>query len=214
MIGPVDFGFLTYTRASRTMLGADHYITGLAVEEDAEGECLRVHDPAGSPHALLPVADLVEAWRAERIGYKRAPFTLRAAFRSERSASLVQMIERTLPVAREHLAAAAAERGPRSFGGSHALRRLAEDLRAAEGNVPAGLERNLLGFALPTVTRRTVDASRFAEAADRADAARLLDRQARSWGRALSKASRQTWGSVADTLDELAVAEEAVTTAL
>lgn len=123
------------------------------------------------------------------------------------------MMAQVLPVARHHLREAAETRGPDKFGGAHALRQLASDLRRADG-VPHDLERHLLGFSLPTVARRTVDASRFAELAGRSEAAAALECQARLWGSALSWAARQQWGWTADAIEKLALLEEEITATL
>src|SRR5262249_12813548 len=77
LVGPLDFGFLSYSPHARPLAGADHYVVALALEADH----LLLHDPAGVPYAVLPVPDLLEAWRAERVGYKRGPYTLRTDFR-------------------------------------------------------------------------------------------------------------------------------------
>src|SRR5688572_1058337 len=69
-IGPVDIGCLTYKPGARGPSGSDHFILLYAMDE-AE---VRLHDPAGFPHVSLPFDDLEQAWRAEKIGYRRGAF--------------------------------------------------------------------------------------------------------------------------------------------
>ncbi len=86
LIGPVDFGYLSYSPASRHMAGADHYVMALALEQDH----VVVHDPAGYPYAVLPMPDFLEAWQAEHIGYRQGQYTLRSCFREERQVARME----------------------------------------------------------------------------------------------------------------------------
>ena len=52
-VGPLDYGELTYHPNRAYMIGSDHYVTVLAIEDDT----VRVHDPGGHPFATLPIAD-------------------------------------------------------------------------------------------------------------------------------------------------------------
>jgi len=205
LAGPVDFGYLSYSPASRQMAGADHYVLVLALERDH----VLVHDPAGYPYAVLPLADFQQAWQAERIGYRQGPYTLRACFRHQRQVSRQEVIAQTLPLARALVCADPA--GPTSFGGSQALRQLGAALR---DGVSAGLEGHLLGFSLPTAARRTTDAARLVDVGGRPDLAAILDREAVLWGQALSLAARQQWSEVAQRVDRLAVLEDELSVAL
>jgi hypothetical protein len=158
---------------------------------------------------MLPLPDLLEAWRAKRVGYRRGAYTLRARFRQERHVSRREAIERTLPLARANVRMTPG--GPEQYGGSHALARLAAGPR---GEVSAGLERNLLGFSLPTAARRAVDAAGFLAEGGQQDAAEVMNRQAMLWGQAVSAAARQCWEDTAQILDELADAERSLATTL
>ena len=206
LIGPVDFGYLSYSPASGRMAGADHYIMALAFHHHDE---VLVHDPAGYPYAILPVADLLAAWKAERIHYRQGSYTLRGCFRRERSVSRQDVIQRTLPLARALMRSKPIE--PTSFGGAEALRHLAEWLRT---QVPAVLRNNLLGFSLPTAARRAADAARFLEEGEQPEAAGLMEREAILWGKALSLAARDQWAEVALAIDELAAVEHELECAL
>lgn len=205
LVGPVDCGSLSYSPHAPYMAGADHYVVALALEADG----LLLHDPAGAPYAVLPVPDLLAAWRAERIGYKRGAYTLRTAFRQTACVPRRRMIERTLPLARRN--AAADPGGPSEYGGGAALTRLAGALR---GEVAEAEERHLLGFSFPTAARRAVDAAGFLAEGGNRDAAGLLDRQARLWGRVCAAAAQRRWGEVAGIVGDLAEVERGAAAAL
>jgi hypothetical protein len=205
LVGPVDFGYLSYSPHAPRMAGADHYVVALALEPDH----LLLHDPAGAPYAVLPVADLLAAWRAERIGYKRGAYTLRTGFRQTARVSRQRMIERTLPLARRN--AAADPGGPAAYGGGTALDRLADDLRE---EVSGTLDAHLMGFSFPTATRRAVDAAGFVAEGGCPAAGALLDQQARLWGRVCAAAAQHHWSNVAGLVRQLAEVEREVVTVL
>jgi hypothetical protein len=198
MLGPLDFGYLSYSPASEHMPGTDHYVVGLELQDTN----IRVHDPAGYPFAQLPLADFLQAWKAVRIGYRQGPYTLRGCFRRERSVSRRHIIDETLT-----LAGVLMRQTPVAdnlFGGGEALERLADCVR---DNIPESLERNLLGFALPTAARRATDAISFLVEGNRSDAAAVMQEQAVLWGDALSVGARRQWHTLADVLEEIADTE-------
>jgi hypothetical protein len=162
-------------------------------------ESVLVHDPAGYPYAELPLADFLLAWKAERIGYRQGPYTLRGCFRFQRSVPRLEIVERTLA-----LAGALARQtpvAPNVFGGAEAVQRLAHQLRES---IPESLEHNLLGFAIPTAARRTTDAVSFLVEGNRSNAAAIMHDQAVLWGSALSLGARHQWQSLANLLLEIA----------
>lgn len=195
LVGPVDFGYLSYSPASAHMPGTDHYV--VALELRADDIC--VHDPAGYPFAELPLADFLQAWKAERVGYRQGAYTLRGCFRHERLVSRREIIDRTVELA--SVLVRRPPRAPNAFGGAEALEQLARCLR---GNVAESLEYNLLGFSLPTAARRTTDATSFLAEGNWPEAAAIMHAQAVLWGKALSRGARREWQQLADLLLELA----------
>jgi hypothetical protein len=205
VLGPVDFGYLTHHRGSAGMAGFDHYVTAL---ELTDGELL-LHDPAGAPYAVLPVADLLDAWRAERIGWKLGPFTIRSYFVQERSPTRAEMIARAMPAVRAN--ARGGVPGSDRVVGPAAVRHLAAAVRDGP---PEALERRLVVFLLPTVTRRSVDGARFLAEAGMPAAATAMGAAAALWGRSSSAVARREWARAADLLDRVADAEHALAAAL
>ena len=125
-VGMLDMGYLTYAADHENARGADHAIVVLTRRPDA----VVVHDPAGYPAALLPLADFLEAWR--RDVYTGKPYGLWriGAQREWPSADAVR--DRTIAHARELYARAdeAVAPGVMAHFGPQALRLLAADLRA------------------------------------------------------------------------------------
>ena len=166
---------------------------------EVEDEQIRLHDPYGYPYAVVAPSDLLAAWRADRITYKRGPFTLRSRFRQVEHVSREESIARTLPLARSNLIADPG--GPVVFGGLRALAMVAEDLR---GEVPEALAGHLVYFAMPLAARRCLDASAFVHEAGNDVAAWHLERKARRFGEAQSFAVRHQWASVVAIVEQLA----------
>ncbi|MGH2517711.1 MAG: hypothetical protein ACRDHP_18845, partial [Ktedonobacterales bacterium] len=97
LVGPVDLGYLPYNPRARDLAGGDHFVVAL----DCDGSRVLLHDPFGYPYASLTTEELLTAWRAERISYKRRPYTMRSAFQRNETRNRAGMIERTLPLVRE-----------------------------------------------------------------------------------------------------------------
>jgi hypothetical protein len=95
--------------------------------------------------------------------------------------------------------------GPVLFGGSHAVRAFAADLRRADAS---RLRNHLVSFSLPLGARRLLDASRFAEEAGLGEVAGNLERQAHIVGGALGLAVQKRWADLAAAMDVLATTEQ------
>lgn len=205
LVGPVDMGYLSYHPGHHYMAGADHFMAVLAVEDDF----VLLHDPQGYPCALLPHHEFLQAWEAERVPYRTAPYTYRASFQQVEQVSRQTMIARTLPAARANLEADPG--GPVAYGGVRVFAMLAKDLR---GEVPDSLVSHLLHFALPLAARRNLDAAAFMREAGIPGAAACLERQARLFGLAQYSGAHGQWASVADVMEQLAEQESALIAAL
>lgn len=199
LIGPVDQGYLSYYPDYHGAAGYDHYVVALAIEDDQ----VLLHDPGGYPCAILPVNHFLRAWRAESIGYGRGPYTLRSHFRQVHHPSRQEIIQQALPALRQYVQANPG--GPVAYGGVEALKLLANDLR---GTVPASISRSLVWFVLPLASRRSLDAAAFLREAGKAEAAALMERQARLVGQAQSMATAQQWAAVAGVVEQLASLEQ------
>lgn len=205
LAGPLDMGALGYLPHHTQLSGSDHFVIVLAVE----GDRVRVHDPDGYPYAAMPAAEFLRAWKAERVRYARAPYTMRSAFRPLRRPGRDEMIARTLPVVRTNLAADPG--GPDHYGGPRAFRLLAADLRGAVAKRLAG---HLTFFAFPLAARRSHDVAAFLREAGRVEAAGLVERKGRCFGDAQYAGVQERWESAADIMEAVADLEEALIHAL
>ena len=205
LAGPLDMGALGYLPQHAQLSGSDPFVIVLGVE----GDRVRVHDPDGYPYAAMPAAEFLRAWKAERVRYARAPYTMRSAFRQLRRPARDEMIARTLPVVRTNLAADPG--GPDHYGGPRAFRLLAADLRGAVAKRLAG---HLTFFAFPLAARRSHDVAAFLREAGRVEAAGLVERKGRCFGDAQYAAVQERWESAADIMEAVADLEEALIHAL
>jgi hypothetical protein len=149
------------------------------------GDRVLLHDPAGYPFAVLATSELLAAWPADAVDYKRGQYTPRGAFRRVESVYRQEAIKRTLPLIRENVSRDPG--GPVAYGGAHALRLLADDLR---GEVPSPLAANLMHFALPLAARRRLDASSFLREAGKEEVAENMRGQALLFGEAQYRAAQ------------------------
>lgn len=205
LLGPLDNGFLPYYPGYKGEPGGDHYVVALAIE----GEAVRLHDPAGYPYAVAPLADALMAWRADSVEYQHIPYRMRARFRQTEARTRANAIARTLPHIRAHLTADPG--GPIKYGGRRALQLLADDLRGPDA---ARFGPLLTRFHLPLAARRALDAAAFLADAGHPEAAALLDRKARCCGAAQLPAARGDYDAVAVTVDEIAAIHEAIAAVL
>jgi hypothetical protein len=195
LAGPVDMGSLTHMPGHEHMAGSDHFVLVLAID----GDTVRVHDPAGYPYARLPLDDFMRAWRADQVTYGQRPYHMRWNFRQVETVSRAEMMERTLPVIRDHLRAKSIP--PTIYYNGEALRRAAEDVRTA---ITPDMGGFLLHFALPLGARRMNDAADFLHEAGCTDAARTIAAEAACFGESVYPALHGNWEQVAARLDEAA----------
>ena len=144
LVGPVEFGLLSYQPGMGTPIGSDHFVLVIGLDEAT----VTLHDPHGHPYATLPLDAFVAAWRAETVPYPSTPFTMRSGFHRLRDVDVTTAISDTLPDAVRWLEA--------TPDAGDTVERLA-------GLVTAGLDEQTLGhlvhFAVRVGARRLADAS-------------------------------------------------------
>ncbi|RMW91377.1 DNA repair protein RadC [Aggregatibacter aphrophilus] len=72
IIGPLDMGYLTYNPNHEYLKGVDHFVCVFGMDSDA----VYLHDPAGYPCMKMIIHELLKAWQAENIDYKRGAFSM------------------------------------------------------------------------------------------------------------------------------------------
>lgn len=65
ILGPLDMGFLDYLPFNAH--GADHFVLVYKIANKS----VFLHDPEGFPNVSLPLSCLADAWKAEKIDYRR-----------------------------------------------------------------------------------------------------------------------------------------------
>ena len=151
-VGPVEMGHLRHQPGMTGPIGADHYVVVLEV---AEGRVL-MHDPQGYPYASLPVADFMEAWKAETLEYGE-PFTMRTGFKRLREFSEEETIRASIPAGIRWLSMDGDyELPPGSLGNGKAAEALA---RLIEAGCEEELRGHLIHFAIRVGARRAADAA-------------------------------------------------------
>lgn len=174
-VGPVEMGHLRHQPNMRGAIGADHYVVVLAIRDGL----VEMHDPQGYPHATLPVADFMAAWRAETLDYGQ-PFTMRTEFQRVEVVSEEEAIRRALPAGIRWLAMTGDLRPPAGTRGNEdAALILAE--RIASG-CDDDLRGHLIHFAVRVGARRAADAAHCLVRIGLDAAAGIMARQARLIG--------------------------------
>ena len=96
VLGPLDMGHLTYNPNHTILYGVDHFVTVYALD----GQYLYLHDPAGFACMKVAFTDIIEAWKAEAIDYKRGSYSMWGNFRKVKSPSQTQIYQETARIMR------------------------------------------------------------------------------------------------------------------
>ena len=96
VLGPLDMGHLTYNPNHTILYGVDHFVTVY----DIDNQYLYLHDPAGFACMKVTFTDIIEAWKAEAIDYKRGSYSMWGNFRKVKSPSQTQIYQETARIMR------------------------------------------------------------------------------------------------------------------
>ena len=91
VLGPLDMGHLTYNPNHTILYGVDHFVTVYALD----GQYLYLHDPAGFACMKVTFTDIIEAWKAEAIDYKRGSYSMWGNFKKVKSPSQTEIYQET-----------------------------------------------------------------------------------------------------------------------
>ena len=91
VLGPLDMGHLTYNPNHTILYGVDHFVTVYAVD----GQHLYLHDPAGFACMKVTFNDILEAWKAEAIDYKRGAYSMWGNFKKVKNPSQTEIYQET-----------------------------------------------------------------------------------------------------------------------
>ena len=91
VLGPLDMGHLTYNPNHTILYGVDHFVTVY----DIDDQYLYLHDPAGFACMKVAFNDILEAWKAEAIDYKRGTYSMWGNFKKVKSPSQTEIYQET-----------------------------------------------------------------------------------------------------------------------
>ena len=91
VLGPLDMGHLTYNPNHTILYGVDHFVTVYGID----GQYLYLHDPAGFACMKVTFNDILEAWKAEDIDYKRGSYSMWGNFKKVKSPSQTEIYQET-----------------------------------------------------------------------------------------------------------------------
>ena len=91
VLGPLDMGHLNYNPNHTILYGVDHFVTVYALD----GQYLYLNDPAGFACMKVAFTDIIEAWKADAIDYKRGAYSMWGNFRKVKSPSQTEIYQET-----------------------------------------------------------------------------------------------------------------------
>lgn len=91
VLGPLDMGHLTYNPNHTILYGVDHFVTVYGIDN----QYLYLHDPAGFACMKVAFKDLLEAWKAEAIDYKRGAYSMWGNFKRLKTPSQTEIYQET-----------------------------------------------------------------------------------------------------------------------
>ena len=94
VLGPLDMGHLTYNPNHTILYGVDHFVTVY----DIDNQYLYLHDPAGFACMKVAFNDILEAWKAEAIDYKRGAYSMWGNFKRLKTPSQTEIYQETAKI--------------------------------------------------------------------------------------------------------------------
>lgn len=94
VLGPLDMGHLTYNPNHTILYGVDHFVTVYALD----GQYLYLHDPARFACMKVAFNDILEAWKAEAIDYKRGAYSMWGNFKRLKTPSQTEIYQETAKI--------------------------------------------------------------------------------------------------------------------
>ena len=199
ILGPLDMSQLKYNPSHRFLNGADHFVLAY----DLDDRYVFLHDPEGFPFVRLLIEDLVAAWRADSVDYKRGHYRCWHSPSRTRHPSTEDLTN----VAMEQIKVAYSRVEPLESvkTGNDATFLLLAALMSDP--VSGSLKSHLLNFALKLAARRAGDYAEFFRES-RPVLSDLKYQQAVLLGRCHSNGAYDDWPSVVDDLRTLSELEE------
>jgi len=200
ILGPLDMSYLVYIPGHQYMRGSavDHFVLAYGIDEDK----LYLHDPAGYPCVSITRPEMLLAWQAENISYRRGYY--RYWLSPERTASPSEE-----EIYRQAL------RFFKSIYEESSVKSVKEDIAIGRDVILMVADRieaealsqeevgHLARFALPLGAKRALDFASFFSPHSRT-LADLKYSQSRVFGEAHSRLLRKDWSGTAQQFRQLA----------
>ena len=94
VLGPLDMGHLTYNPNHTILYGVDHFVIVYGIDH----QHLYLHDPAGFACMKVAFTDIIEAWKADAIDYKRGSYSMWGNFKKVKSPSQTEIYQETAKI--------------------------------------------------------------------------------------------------------------------
>ncbi|QTH43203.1 hypothetical protein J4772_01650 [Cohnella sp. LGH] len=198
LMGPLDMGFLSYMPNHKYLYGCDHYVLAFGLEDG----WVRLHDPAGYPFATLPVSNLIQASKTNRLQYRFYPRDLiyhywTAPMRLRQRTSNEIYHEAVLYFKEVYLDAdrIALEQGWKT--GIYAITALQRHFEGEK--IDPGLQGHLTHFAFQVGARRALNYSQFFQP-ENPNLCELKLMQSEMFGNCHSLAVREDWHALEEAV--------------
>jgi hypothetical protein len=210
VLGPLDMSYLVYIPGHQYMRGSaiDHFVLAYGIDQDR----MYLHDPAGYPHVSITRPEMVLAWKAENVTYRRGYYRYWMSPKRIASPSVEEIYQKALrwfkSIYEDSSAKSAKEN---TLIGSAAIRKVADHIEV--GALSREEADHLSQFALQLGAKRALDFASFFGSHDKT-IADLKYSQSRVFGEAHSCLVRRDWGGTAHLFQQLAELEAKIQDAI
>lgn len=200
ILGPLDMSHLVYIPGHQYMRGSavDHFVLAYGIDRDK----LHLHDPAGYPHVSITRPEMLLAWKAENISYRREYYRYWVSLKRTASPSEEEVYHQALRFFKSIYEESSAKSVKEDIViGGDVILMVADRIEAeALSQEEFG---HLAGFALPLGAKRALDFSSFFSSHSKT-LADLKYSQSRAFGEAHSCLLRKDWRGTAYQFRQLA----------
>lgn len=206
ILGPLDMSYLVYIPGHQYMRGSavDHFVLAFGIDRDK----LYLHDPAGYPHVSITRPEMLLAWQAANITYRREYYRYWVSPRRTVSPSEEEVYHQALRFFKSIYEESSAKSVKEDIAiGGDVILMVADRIEAeALSQEEIG---HLARFALPLGAKRALDFALFFSSYQKT-LADLKYNQSRVFGEAHSCLLRRDWKDTAHQFRQLADLEDKI----
>lgn len=203
LLGPLDLGYLTYFPERGIAAGSDHYALALEIDDDS----VTLHDPLGFPHVSISQKDLENAWRAQRVTYKRDYYRMWHTPERVNNPTKKEIFREALRYFKKiYIENPVFYQSHGELTGSKAIYKVADEMRT--GKLTKTEQNTMIYFTLALGAKRSLDYAFFFSDHDE-ELSPLKLEQSKMLGECHALAVKGDWMKVSDILYELGTIEDA-----